>query len=247
MEIGTLDEVPNIDKLSDGSWEVCTLISHCGVTQDRLRQILPGSTTDPWYDPQEPTAQDLKIWEYDSAKKLRREWFFQRAIGVIEKGGLAARYYAHHLKCMFGLCSNLPLVPTFRGWLKSMEDAFYLVEACRQGILLYSCRRPRNGEAAFSGGIFVWEPKCTRTEFWSDGIEWNTWTEDGFEVGEATNGSGLMKKTTSISISGTSHHLVSYFTAFDARTLARPSHSGLLNLAPFISSSAMEVISSPNI
>jgi Gti1/Pac2 family len=62
-------------------------------------------------------------------------------------------------------------------------------------------------------------------------MEWTIWEEDGFEVGEAINGSRLRKKTISISTRGRTHHIVSYYTAYDAQTLARPSKE--LDLGPF--------------
>jgi hypothetical protein len=118
-----------------------------------------------------------------------------------------------------------PLVPTYRGYVQSKADAVFLVEACLHGELIHSCRKPRDGEATISGNIFVWEANSIGIDRWRDGMEWTVREEDGFEVGEAINGSGLMKKTISIPTCGVIHHVVSYYTAGDARTLARPSRS----------------------
>jgi hypothetical protein len=84
-----------------------------------------------------------------------------------------------------------------------------------------------DGAAAISGNIFVWEANVTGIDCWEDGMEWNIREEDGFEVGEAIDGSGLMKKTISIPESGRIHHVVSYSTASDARTLRPVARQGV--------------------
>lgn len=80
-----------------------------------------------------------------------------------------------------------------------------------------------DGEAAISGNVFVWEANSTGIDRWSDGMEWTVQEEVGFEVGEAAEGSGLMRKIISILVSGCLHHVVSYYTASYAPTLAPPS------------------------
>jgi hypothetical protein len=101
-KIGTVTEVPNIEELSDGSWEICILKSHRRTVQDTLGKTFPGSDVDLYYNPFEPAANDLKIWDYDTAKKLRQHWFFQRAIRVVKKGWpAAAACYAYLLEVMF--------------------------------------------------------------------------------------------------------------------------------------------------
>jgi len=225
-KIGTVNEVPNIEELSDESWEICILKSHRRTVQDTLGKIFSSSDVELCYDPLEPTANDLEFWDYDTAKQLRRRWFFQRAIRVVEKGWpAAAAYYAYLLEVMFGLSSHPPLVPTYRGYLQSKEDAVYTIEACLRGRLVHSCRGPQDGEATISGNVFVWEANSTGIDRWRDGMEWTVREEDGFEVGEAIDGSGLMKKTVSIPACRSIHHVVSYYTARDARTLARPPRS----------------------
>jgi hypothetical protein len=71
-QIGTVTEVPNIEELSDGSWEICVLKSHCSTVQDTLDKIFPGVDIDLRYSPLEPTANDLKLWDYATAKELRQ-------------------------------------------------------------------------------------------------------------------------------------------------------------------------------
>ncbi len=134
-EIGTTHEVPSIEKLDDGSWEMVVLQSHCSALQDRLGKIFPGSNVDLNYDPGEPAASDLEFWNYDTAKKLREHWFSQRANRMINTAWpAAAAYYAHHLGVMDGLregaagsncpkSSDRPLVFTNRGHLQSKGDA----------------------------------------------------------------------------------------------------------------------------
>jgi hypothetical protein len=126
------------------------------------------------------------------------------------------------------------LMPTDRGYLQSKEDAAYLLEACLSGKLAHSWRGPRDGEATISGNLFVWEANRAGFDRWRDGMEWTLREEDGFEVGKALDGSGLMKKTVSIPACGVIHHMVSYYTAEDAPTLARPSRS--MTLRPELAS-----------
>lgn len=229
MSIGTVNEVPNIEELSDESWEICILKSHRRTVQDMLSKKFSGSDVDLYYDPLEPTANDLECWDYDTAKKLRQSWFLQRAIRVVKMGWpAAAACYAYLLEVMFVIRSDLPLVPTYRGCLQSKEDAVYIIEACLRGKLVHSCRGPQDGEATISGNIFVWEANITGIDRWRDGMEWTVREGDGFEVSESIDGSGLMKKTISIPAYGKIHHVVSYYTAWDVRTLARPPRSTTL-------------------
>ncbi len=245
-KIGTTLEVPNIEELGDGSWEMVVLKSHCRALQDMLGKIYPGSNVDLNYDPVEPAASDLEFLGYDNAKKLREHLFSQRAERIINwSWSTVAAYYAYRLGVMDGLregaagssclkSSHQPLVPTYRGYLQSKGDAVYLLQACFGGRLVHSCRGPRDGEVTISGNVFVWEANSTGIDSWRDGMEWTVWEQDGFEVGEAIDGSGLMKKTISIPACRAIHHVVSYYTAGDARTLARPSRS--MKLSPELAS-----------
>jgi hypothetical protein len=221
--IGTVNEVPNIEELSDRSWEICILKSHCCTARDMLGTIFPGSDVDLNYNPVEPTAKDLKIWNYDTAKELHHRWSFKRATRIVKNGWpAAAAYYTHFLEVMCGPggASDQPLAPTYQGCLKNEGDAVYLVEACLQGKHFHAWRGPRDGEAAISGNIFVWEAKITGIDRWEDGMKWTVCKKGGFEVGKASDGSGLMKKTISISVGGRIHHVVSYYKAW-----ARPSRN----------------------
>ena len=125
--------------------------------------------------------------------------------------------------------------------MQSTEDAVYLLEACLRGTLVHSSRGPRNGEATISDNVFVWEVNSTGIDRWKDGMKWTVWEEDGFEVSEATNGSGLTKKIISIPTCRAIHNVVSYCTAWDARALARPSRS--MTLRPELASVLKEMVS----
>lgn len=97
--LGKVHEVPSIVKLSDGSLEICTLKSRILTVQEAIRSILPDSHVDLKYDPYEPTAEDLKVWDYDVAKELRRDWSEKRAIRIAKEGWpAAAAYHAHCLE-----------------------------------------------------------------------------------------------------------------------------------------------------
>jgi len=167
--IGLVFEVPNIEKLNDGSWEICMLKSYRFIAQSTLGEIFPDSDIDLHYNPLEPPAEDVKVWGYDKAKKVCRQWLFNRAIRVVSEGwSVAATYFSSLLRVMCGLdeaaagfvhpgSSNQQLIPTYQGCIRSKEDAVYLLEACLRGNLVHSCGGPRDGEAAISGNVFVQE------------------------------------------------------------------------------------------
>jgi len=108
---------------------------------------------------------------------------------------------------------------------------------------------PQHGEAAISGNVFVWEANSTGIDRWRDGLEWNVWEQDDCEVGEASNCSGLMKKTFSIPACGGVHHVVSYYTARDTPTLHGPStrvFGSLQDIArPYLGTLSLSIFSFP--
>lgn len=228
--------VPCVLPLGDGSYEIVVQNSHCTILKDRLDKMLPESNFDLEYDPVEPTHADLQFWDYDTAKDLHQHWFLLRASRVAGKdGSMAAAYYTYRLKHLYGLDAAVtgsslksfdgPLVPTFRGYLESEDEAVCLVEACLRGTALHSSRGPRDGEATLSGNVFVWEASSAGINCWSDRMEWAALERErgDFEVCESVDAPGLMKKTISIPACKTVHHVVSYYTAQDVPTLARPS------------------------
>ena len=99
---GTVNEVPNIEELNDGSLEICVLKSHRRTVRDTLSKIFPGSDVELDYNHLEPTANDLKFWNYDTVKTLYQCQFFQRATRVVNEGWpAAAACYACLLHEMF--------------------------------------------------------------------------------------------------------------------------------------------------
>lgn len=185
----------------------------------------------PWFGRQYETqssqthSKDEECWDIDKAKELYVDWFGERANKIAKEGlPVPAAWYADRLTGQ----------STYRGFLESIEDAIYLLEACLQGKLVHLCRGIRDGEAAISGNVFVWEANSTGMARRRDRTEWIIREKDGFEVGEATNGSGPMKKSASIPACGAIHHMVCYYTERNTRTLARPSRS--MTLRPGLSS-----------
>ena len=103
--------------------------------------------------------------------------------------------------------------PTFtRSFTSTKLDALVLVEACLSGRLSFCSRGPRRGEPSIaSGSIFVYEHNAC-----DDGINWTFMDFDGvFKIWCSTNSSRLIKKEMSVSVDGTPHHLVSYYTQWD--------------------------------
>ena len=100
-KIGTVNEVPNIEELNDGSLEICILKSHRRTVQETLGKIFPDSDVELDYDPLDPTANYLRFGD-DAAKRLYQCLFFERATRVIKKGWPAAvACYAYLLHEMF--------------------------------------------------------------------------------------------------------------------------------------------------
>lgn len=101
--IGTGDEVPSIEELIDGSWEMVALKSYCCTLQDKLSKIFPDSNVNLNYDPLEPTASDVESMGHNAAKKLCQYWFLKRAERMIQMAWpMAAAYYAYLVERMNG-------------------------------------------------------------------------------------------------------------------------------------------------
>jgi hypothetical protein len=58
------------------------------------------------------------------------------------------------------------------GFVKTINDAETLIEACRQGDLHFIHRRPRPSEQPHSGCVFVFEEKASGIRRWTDGRRW---------------------------------------------------------------------------
>jgi hypothetical protein len=97
-KVRTMNELCNIEELSDGSWELLVLNAHCDRLEVTFGQILPGWNVDLVYDPEDPTIDDLKNWNYAMAKQLRQSWFRERAGRVVKRKLYpAAAYYNYRL------------------------------------------------------------------------------------------------------------------------------------------------------
>jgi len=74
-------EVPSVEPVKDKLYEIAILDSHYDILRDRVNASLPNSEFELDYDPAQPTDADLQVLGNDErARKLRQQWFFQRAI-----------------------------------------------------------------------------------------------------------------------------------------------------------------------
>ena len=104
-KIGTINEVPSIEKLNDGSWEMVVLQSYCPTLQAILGKIFPGSDVDLHYDPTEPTVSEAENFGYKVAKTICRYLFINRAERMVKEGWpMAADCYEHLAACINGRC-----------------------------------------------------------------------------------------------------------------------------------------------
>lgn len=95
-KIGTVDEVPSIEELCDGSWEMAVLESYCPTLQAMLGKIFPGSDVDLNYDPTEPTVSEVENFGPEKAKAVCKYLFIERAERMVKEGWpMAADCYEH--------------------------------------------------------------------------------------------------------------------------------------------------------
>ena len=80
---GSLNKVPSVVPLGDGSYEIAVLDLHCTTLKDRLGKTLPKSDFHLNYNLFEPTDTDLQFWDYHTTKKLHQDWIFKRAIRTV--------------------------------------------------------------------------------------------------------------------------------------------------------------------
>ncbi|KAH8100792.1 Gti1/Pac2 family-domain-containing protein [Cristinia sonorae] len=140
----------------------------------------------------------------------------------------------------------------FHGYVETTGDALRLIQAARCGIIPRVTRRLNELERRSmirSGAIFVFSVEESGIKRWTEGLQWSPSRIAGNflvykEVSErpAPRGNadtlghkgetalaykpyGLCKKTITVKIEGSDHHLVSYFTMEDIETgtLRRPS------------------------
>ncbi|KAF5695444.1 hypothetical protein FDENT_394 [Fusarium denticulatum] len=74
------------------------------------------------------------------------------------------------------MSGNIPLQPTYRGFVRDTTDALIIFEACLSGTLLHVPRRPHDRERQDlikSGNIFVYEEHASGIKRWTDSISWS--------------------------------------------------------------------------
>ncbi len=131
-----------------------------------------------------------------------------------------------------------PLQPSYHGLIEEEQDALLLFDAWLMGALHHLPRRPYNYELPVlirSGCVFIYEKNASGILEWNDGAHWIPVGKDGdFCVDrEPDNSTGLFKKTITINVRGILHHLVSYYTAWEAlgEQLTTPTQDVHLQLA----------------
>lgn len=85
-EIKRVNEVPSIQALNDGSWEILVLKSYVDTLYNTLDILFPGLNVDMKHNPFKPTAEDVEFWGLDKAKKLYADWFGERANKIAKEG-----------------------------------------------------------------------------------------------------------------------------------------------------------------
>lgn len=91
-------DVPGIEALDGGSWEICVRKACIGDVKDKLHVEFPGSVVDVDYDPLKPTAKESVWWGRETANTLRQS-FERRAIKMAKASWTpAAMYYTHVLQ-----------------------------------------------------------------------------------------------------------------------------------------------------
>ncbi|ETN44750.1 uncharacterized protein HMPREF1541_10420 [Cyphellophora europaea CBS 101466] len=110
-------QIPSIERLSDGSWEIVVRKATAPLVADVIRGRFPASDIDMFHNPLEPTTEDLDGWTHVNAARLNCHWYIGRALRIIGNGmmvngmTLAARIYLYHLSKLihrFGLDQHAP-------------------------------------------------------------------------------------------------------------------------------------------
>ncbi|KAJ3555343.1 hypothetical protein NM688_g2632 [Phlebia brevispora] len=154
-------------------------------------------------------------------------------------------------------------VRPFSGYVETTADALRLIQAARCGLIPRITRRLNEMERRSmirSGAVFVFSVDESGIKRWTDGYSWTpsrisgnflvyrevtdrgsrtaytSGITDGSQRPEAQitlKAHGLVKKTITVKVDGSDHHLISYFTQDDIRTgrLRRPNtFSDLMSL-----------------
>lgn len=216
--------VLNVECRGDGSWEVCVLKPEASTLRSKILRTIPNANITMHENPFKPTFDDMKLQPCKEVNRIWRDLWVRRATCVIGRSRAlepdhptryAAYVYAYYLELFFGAS----LIPTHRGYLRTIDDASCLVQACLNGWISHSWRGPRGRRAALSGSIFVWKETSASINDWHDGLEWTIERENGFEVATALDLSGLKRKTVSIASEGDFYHVVGYYKDVDMEGL----------------------------
>lgn len=71
---------------------------------------------------------------------------------------------------------NLPLRPTYQGFVQTTFDALVLFETCLAGNMTHVPRRPHENERQDmikSGNVFIYEEQASGIKRWTDGVAWS--------------------------------------------------------------------------
>ncbi|KAL4811666.1 hypothetical protein BDW67DRAFT_189457 [Aspergillus spinulosporus] len=86
--------IPSVEWLNDGSWELMVRKKDLPTLQYAISQLFSRGYLVEHYDPLEPTRTGIDCLGLIEARKLAGIWFFTRALRIIKsKKGLAAAYY----------------------------------------------------------------------------------------------------------------------------------------------------------
>lgn len=120
------------------------------------------------------------------------------------------------------------LTPTFRGLIKTKADILMLVEACLQGRLPHTPRKPYPEESRSLvevGNTFVYEKNASGFQDWNDPLPWSSPDKDDDIEIFMCESPNLRKLTAQVVWQNTTHFLVSYQPATSSIT------TGLENLS----------------
>ena len=97
--VGSLNEVPSLELLKDGSFEMIVLQSYCSTLQKEVGRLLPDFSVDLHYDPTKPMQNDVEHFGYEQAEMLTRNRFRERAQRMEKKSwNIATTFYSSLLK-----------------------------------------------------------------------------------------------------------------------------------------------------
>ncbi|KAL3442782.1 hypothetical protein BJX65DRAFT_312549 [Aspergillus insuetus] len=96
-------DIPSIELLNDGSFELVTRKTDLPTVRVAVRKLFLNARLDEDYDPLKPTGMDVAFWGLLSARKMVGIWFYRRALRIIQTGDMRAAMYYRHLLDVNGL------------------------------------------------------------------------------------------------------------------------------------------------